>query len=126
MNQKDIIKDFFHSINTKNFEKAFSYFHEDLDWFIIGDLKVSGHGNKKQMELGFKMLFRSFTSFEFILHEFTEEENRVAVIAESKANHKKNQFYNNHYHFLISFKDDKIHRVKEYLDTKHAAMIESL
>ena len=44
--------------------------------------------------------YTAFEHIEFILHDFTAEENRVAVTAESKGKHSNGKEYNNHYHLL--------------------------
>ncbi|MGE0830991.1 MAG: nuclear transport factor 2 family protein [Hyphomonadaceae bacterium] len=51
----------------------------------------------------------------------TAEGDRVAVEAVSHAELTNGRLYNNHYHFLIVFRDGKITQVKEYNDSLHAA-----
>ena len=120
------IRNFFHLINEKDYEAIEKVLSDDLEWWIVGDIKTSGMKNKRMILLGFKLLKRIFKSFEFVLHDFTVQENRVAVTAESKATHKKEVGYNNHYHFLFFLEDGKIRLVKEYFDTKLAEYIESI
>lgn len=122
---KQVIRDFFAAVNAKDTAKTGELFSDDLDWWIIGKAKVSGHKDKRAMQLGFKLIFRAFEGFHFILHDFTAEENRVAVTAESKAKHSSGKDYNNHYHFLFTLQNGKIWRVKEYFDTEHAIWIEN-
>lgn len=122
---KQIVRNYFDFINKKENTKAFDLLAEDLNWWIIGSSKVSGHKDKRLITLGFKMIQRSFESFQFILHEFTAEENRVALTAESKGKHSNGKDYNNHYHFLFIIENGKILKVKEYLDTEHATWIEA-
>lgn len=121
---KQIIRDYFAFINKKENAKAFELLSEDLNWWIIGKTSVSGNKDKRNIMLGFKIIQRKFKDIEFILHQFTAEENRVAVIAESKGNHSSGRYYNNHYHFLFTISNGKILSVKEYLDTEHAIWIE--
>jgi ketosteroid isomerase-like protein len=122
---KQIVCDYFTFINKKENQKAFDLLSEDLNWWIIGKTKVSGNKDKRNISLGFKLLQRVFVKIEFILHEFTAEEDRVAVTAESKGKHSSGREYNNHYHFLFTIQNGKIARVKEYLDTEHAIWIEN-
>lgn len=122
---KELVRDFFAAFNAKDIPKAMEVFSDDLDYWIIGSTQVSGHKDKRLIQLGFKMILRQFETFQFITHEFTGEENRVAVTVESKGKHKNGKDYNNHYHFLYVFDDTgKISHVKEYLDTEHATWIE--
>ncbi len=123
--EKESITNFFSYINEKKFEEAFAVFHPDLLWIIMGTANVSGEYDIRKISLGFKSLFRKFSSFSFQIHEMTRGENRVSVIAESHAIRKiSNKKYNNHYHFLFEFQDDKLIKVKEFFDTIHANWIE--
>ncbi|MDX1958600.1 MAG: nuclear transport factor 2 family protein [Leptospiraceae bacterium] len=122
---KKIIEQFFTAINDKKFTEAFEFFSEDLEWWILGTTNASGNHNRKSISLGFKLLFRAFKEFKFLLHEFTAEGEKVSLIAESKAIHNSGKNYNNHYHFLFWIKDGKIFRTKEFFDTEHARWIES-
>jgi len=54
---------------------------------------------------------------------FTSEGDRVAVEATSHADLKNGRAYRNEYHFIFEFRDGKIARAKEYLDTLHAKEI---
>lgn len=122
---KEICKKFFDSINSKDYEQAFGLFDESLEWHIMGTANVSGIYDKRKISLGFKGLGRSFEGFNFTLAEITAEENRVSIIAESKATRKSNgKKYNNHYHFLFILKEGKIILVKEFFDTIHANWVE--
>lgn len=124
MNKK-IIQDFFQFLNGSKWEEAFALLHEDMNWWILGNIPVSGNYDKRKISLGLKIIFRSFENFHFKLFEITAEEDRVSVIVESFGKRKTTQKdYNNHYHFLFTIKDGKIYRVKEYFDTIHAKWIE--
>lgn len=53
--------------------------------------------------------------------EITAEDDRVAVEAEIIGTLPDGRVYTNVYHYLMWFKDGKVLRVKEYLDTQSAA-----
>lgn len=53
----------------------------------------------------------------------TAEENRVAVEVEVRGIAPSGKVYNNTYHYLFFFRDGKIARVKEYVDTFHASEV---
>ncbi|MDZ4727519.1 MAG: nuclear transport factor 2 family protein [Leptospira sp.] len=122
---KELIGKFFGYLNEQKMSEAFELFAEDLDWWILGNIPVSGNYDKRKISMGLKMIFRAFDGFKFTLGEMTSEENRVSVIAESHAKRKSNgKSYNNHYHFLFTLQEGKIKNVKEYFDTVHAVWIE--
>ncbi|MCB1325364.1 MAG: nuclear transport factor 2 family protein [Spirochaetales bacterium] len=121
---KQIVRDFFEAVNRNDADGISAKLHEDLDWWIVGAIKISGHKNKRAMALGFKLIHRVFEGFHFVLEEFTAESDRVAVTAQSHAVHPSGRKYNNHYHFLFKIHDGLIANVKEYFDTHHAEWIE--
>jgi uncharacterized protein len=51
----------------------------------------------------------------------TAEDDRVAIEVELNGVAPNGKIYNNTYHYLLIFRDGKIARVKEYLDTSAAA-----
>lgn len=122
---KQLVKDLFEDLNQGDVARALARVAEDIDWWVIGRAKVSGHKDKRLVGVTLKSIFRSFRSFRFVLHDITAEDNRVAVTAESIGRHKSQRDYNNHYHFLFFLRNGQIERVKEYFDTDHAIWIET-
>ena len=57
------------------------------------------------------------------LGALTAEDNRVAVEVEVRGMAPNGRLYNNTFHYLFFFRDGKIARVKEYVDTYHAAEV---
>jgi ketosteroid isomerase-like protein len=53
--------------------------------------------------------------------EITAEGNRVAIEAATSGTTPDGRSYSNEYHYLFVFRDGKILRVKEYMDTQAAA-----
>lgn len=51
----------------------------------------------------------------------TAEDDRVAVEAETRGVTPDGRVYTNAYHYLFTFRDGRILRVKEYVDTQAAA-----
>lgn len=122
---KEIVRRFFQHLNDQEMPEAFQMLSEDLHWWILGSTPVSGEYDKRKISLGLKMLHRNFENYKFTIGQMTAEENRVSVILESHAKRKSNgKAYNNHFHFLISFENGKIIKVKEFFDTAHVIWIE--
>lgn len=122
---KQVVRDFFQAWNDRDFKTAHEMFDDGLEWWIVGDTAVSGSRDKRQMRAALKLLPRIFEGFRFTLHEFTAEEDRVAVVAESQGTHSSGRPYNNHYHFLMKIKDGRIARVQEYFDTEQATWVDT-
>ena len=53
--------------------------------------------------------------------DITAEENRVAVEAATTGALPDGRVYTNTYHYLFTFRDGLVWRVKEYIDTQSAA-----
>ncbi|HMZ61945.1 MAG TPA: nuclear transport factor 2 family protein [Leptospiraceae bacterium] len=122
---KEIIKKFFICMNEQNYKEGFDLLSDELNWWILGNIPVSGNYDKRKISLGLKMLGRNFEAFRFTLHTMTAEEDRVSLIAESNGKRKSNgKNYNNHYHFLFTVREGKITDVKEFFDTVHAVWVE--
>ena len=54
------------------------------------------------------------------IHTLTAEDDRVAIEAEIIGELPDGRVYTNVYHYLMWFRDGKVLRVKEYLDTQSA------
>ena len=57
--------------------------------------------------------------FRFECGTLTAEGDRVAAEAKSFAELKNGRKYANHYHFLFTFRDNRIASVREHCDTMH-------
>jgi hypothetical protein len=54
----------------------------------------------------------------FVIEQFTEQDNRVAAEFTGTSELVNGTRYDNAYHMLFHFRDGKIAKVKEYLDTQ--------
>ena len=123
-NNKALVNSFFEAWNQRDFNKAIDLLDDNLTWWIIGNAPISGTKDKRSVRIAIKYLPKVFRGFRFELHDFTAEDDRVAVTAESFGEHKSGRKYNNNYHFLFTIRDGKISNVKEYFDTQHSIYIE--
>jgi hypothetical protein len=74
-----------------------------------GDLRLYGHPS---IFIG---------GVETTFGEVTAEGDRVAIEAETRGTLPDGRVYTNMYHYLFTFRDGLVWRVKEYLDTQSAA-----
>jgi ketosteroid isomerase-like protein len=58
---------------------------------------------------------------ETTIGEVTAEDDRVAVTCETRGELPDGRVYTNMYHYLFTFRDGLVWRVREYLDTQSAA-----
>jgi len=89
-------------------------------WWIAGTLPLSGTKTKWEYGEALAGVNATFTApMTMTAHGVTAEGERIAVEAECYGELADGRVYNNHFHFLFTVRDGKIHAVKEYLDTVH-------
>ena len=106
----------------RNPEKVLEHVDDDVEWQIEGTTAYSKKRNKAEMRemlVAFPAL--TDTGLRIVPTGFVIEGNKAAVQAESTMKAKTGAEYNNRYHFFFEFRDGKIVRVNEYMDTASAA-----
>lgn len=98
--------------------------HPDATYWVIGKPHLFAYGGEQTREqivayMSTPSIFVGGVQTTF--GDITAEDDRVAVEAETKGTLPDGRVYTNVYHYLMKFKDGKIIRVKEYLDTQSAA-----
>jgi hypothetical protein len=124
---KDIVAAFWQAFSASDVEGALSYLDDtDFSWWILGDPKkfcLAGSRDKAAFaELLKGVLDVCPDKLAMTPSAWTCEGERVAMEAESYG-YVDGKLYNNLYHFLHIVRNGKICRVKEYLDTTHAAEV---
>lgn len=90
----------------------------------MGKTLISGVYNKEQLKKYSAAIFSSFPKgLEIKVYNVIAEGEYVAVEAESRGPHVSGKIYNNFYHFLFHFRNGKIIKLKEYLDTEHVTEV---
>ncbi len=117
---KDTVRQMFASFATGDIEQVLAFLDDEATWWVAGSMPLSGTYTKQK----FRELLEGITTqidgpITMTAHAFTAEGERVAVETESLAHAGNGRLYNNFYHFLFEFRNGKILRVKEYLDTMH-------
>ena len=125
---KKIVTQFFDAFSKGKKETALDLLDETVIWQAMGTMggdPMSILRNKEQIgELITKMSDTIQDGLKLSMMGWTCEDERVAVEVEgmgvAKATGKS---YDNFYHFLIVFKEEKIVQIKEYMDTLHAKCV---
>jgi ketosteroid isomerase-like protein len=85
----------------------------------MGNTLISGSRGKEEIRRFAGGVLEAFPGgLSFTILNLTAEENRVAVEATSEGLHVSGRPYRNHYHFLLTWKDDQLLELKEYMDTE--------
>ncbi len=110
------------AISNDNWEFVDSVFSKDAVVWVAGSMPgISGtHDSSFVVQAGKNT--RNFfpDGLSLTAKAMTAEGDRVAIEAESLGKHNNGKTYNNHFHILMEFKDDKVITWKEYMDTMHA------
>jgi ketosteroid isomerase-like protein len=98
--------------------------HPDATYWVIGKPHLFSYGGEQTREqivayMSTPSIFVGGVQTTF--GDITAEDDRVAVEAQTKGTLPDGRVYTNVYHYLMKFRDGKIIRVKEYLDTQSAA-----
>lgn len=94
---------------------------DDIQVITPGNAKICGirdYGVIMAIADAFPKITKAGLTFKIL--NLTAEDDRVACEAEGYSTMVNGKDYNNHYHFLMHFRDGKIFRMKEYLDTELA------
>ena len=101
-----------------------SLLHDDATYWTLGKPHLFAYcGEKAKADIVAYMstpsIFVGGVTVTF--GDITAEGDRVAIEAETRGTLPDGRVYTNMYHYLFTFRDGKILRVKEYLDTQSAA-----
>jgi ketosteroid isomerase-like protein len=116
---KALARSFFDALSRSDIPAIVDAYHDEGRVQTMGRTLISGIFDKSQITQAAGHVLSTFpTGITFTIHEMTAEGDRVAVEAESTGVHVSGKPYNNHYHFLMRFKDGKLLEFKEYMDTE--------
>ena len=116
---KQRVEEFFKLMCSGDVEGLCAAYTEDGSCWTSGNTLISGTMDRDQVAAGAGGIFEVFPGgLEFTIDAMTAEGERVAVEAQSKGMHISGKLYHNLYHFLFEFRDGKVLRLKEYMDTE--------
>ena len=101
-----------------------SLMHPEATYWVIGKPHLFSYGGEQTRDqicayMASPSIFPGGIKATF--GAITAEDDRVAVEVETEGTLPDGRVYTNVYHYLMWFKDGKVLRVKEYLDTQSAA-----
>ena len=124
---KQVVKKLFAELAAGNLDGFFACLTPDATWQVMGKpdrFALAGKRNMAEMRTLLGGVAEAMkTPLTVTPAGFTSEGDRVAVEATSHADLKNGRGYRNEYHFVFEFRDGKITRVREYMDTIHAKEI---
>ena len=118
---KKLMQDMFAELGKGNGDAFLGNMADDIEFTIIGSTKYSGtfKGKKDLVEKLFGPLNAQLEGGITITPEnFIADGDTVAMQAKGKSTTKSGKSYDNTYCQVFTFKDGKVQRVTEYLDTE--------
>ena len=116
---KDTVTRFFDALNAGDTRAIVDAYADDGCVETKGTTLISGVFNKEQIAASAGAIFEVFPKgLSFEITGLVAEGEKVAVEATSRGEHISGQIYSNEYHFLFEFRDGKLLRLKEYMDTE--------
>lgn len=110
---------FFAALSAGDIETMLGMYAPDATCWTSGRTLISGTLDLVQIAAGARAIFDAFPKgIRFTINAMTAEGERVAVEAESHGDHVSGRHYHNIYHFLLEFRDGRLLRLKEYMDTE--------
>jgi ketosteroid isomerase-like protein len=123
---KQVVREFLAASAIHDGDRIASLMSDDATYWVQGKTHLFPYaGEKSKQEIC--AYFRTPSIFQGGLVQtigaVTAEDDRVAVETEVRGIAPSGKLYNNTFHYLFIFRDGKIVRVKEYLDSYHAAEV---
>ena len=116
---KNTVTRFFDALNAGDTRAIVDAYADDGCVETKGTTLISGVFNKEQIAASAGAIFEVFPKgLSFEITGMVAEGEKVAVEATSRGEHISGQIYSNEYHFLFEFRDGKLLRLKEYMDTE--------
>jgi ketosteroid isomerase-like protein len=116
---KAIVTQFFDALNKGDVDYIVGTYAADGCVQTMGDTLISGVFSRDQIAASAGGIFDVFPAgLTFTLLSMLAEGDKVAVEATSEGQHISGQTYRNDYHFLFEFRDGKLLKLKEYMDTE--------
>jgi ketosteroid isomerase-like protein len=117
---KAIVRDFFAAMNAGDVAYIVDAYAEDGQLQTMGNTLISGTFDRDQIAAAAGQIFEVFPKgMRFDILDMLAEGDKVAVEATGEGEHVSGLTYSNEYHFKFEFRDGKLVRLKEYMDTEN-------
>ncbi len=120
---KQLAREFFVCFTAGDVAGALDRMTDDATWWLPGkpgQLPIRGVQTKEQMARLFEFMMSQFEGgLAMTVKNVVAEGDEVALQVESYGRLRNGRVYEQEYHFAITFRDDKVAAVREYLDTQH-------
>jgi ketosteroid isomerase-like protein len=116
---KAIVTRFFEGLNRGDVDAIVNTYAEDGCVQTMGDTLISSTFSRDQIAASAGGILDVFPDgLTFTVLGMVAEGDKVAVEAVSDGEHISGQTYSNEYHFLFEFREGKLLKLNEYMDTE--------
>ena len=116
---KTLVTNFFAALNAGDVDAIVNAYADDGSVQTMGSTLISGTFRKPQIANSAGAIYEVFPQgLQFQVLDMVAEGEKVAVEAVSEGEHVSGQTYSNEYHFLFEFRNGKLLKLKEYMDTE--------
>ena len=113
----EVLKEYLGALQVSDGEKMASLLAPDLRYWVSPGSDFSGDHDKASLLALLPAIFGVQAGPEKLIYrEITAQENRVSVVADGTMPLKSGGNYDQTYHWLFKFRDDKIVEILEYID----------
>jgi ketosteroid isomerase-like protein len=121
---KAIVTQFFEAMNGGDVDFIVNAYAANGCLQTMGNTLISGTYSRDQIAASAGGIFEVFPEgLKFTAQSMVAEGDRVAVEATSEGKHVSGQTYSNEYHFLFEFREGKLLKLKEYMDTERVTEV---
>lgn len=118
------VSEFFAALNAGDVEAVLAAYTEDGCVQTMGNTLISGEFARDELASAIRQVFTAFPGgLRFTVHDMVAENEKVAVEASCTGEHASGQTYENNYHFLFEFREGKLNRLREYMDTEEVTAV---
>jgi uncharacterized protein len=125
---KSVVRAYYDAVANGRRDEATALFADTATWWIAGKPERFSLAGLRTLSDHQELLRDRLApvlpgDVEITVTGMTAEGDRVAVEMENKALTADGRLYNNQFHMMFIVRGGKIHEVREYLDTQHAAEV---
>ena len=112
-----LLKEYLGALQASDGEKMAGMLHPDLHYWVSPGSAFSGTHHKASLLALLRAIFDAQAGpTELTFREITAQDDRVSVVADGRMPLKTGGSYDQNYHWLFKFRDEKVVEVLEYVD----------
>jgi uncharacterized protein len=113
----ELLKEYLSALQASDGEQMASMLHPDLQYWVSPGSAFSGNHDKPSLLALLPAIFDAQSGPTVLTYrEITAQDDRVSVVADGTMPLKSGGSYDQTYHWLFKFRDDKIVEILEYID----------